>query len=718
MTSGASLGFLTLLLATSAVVVVSPQAAHGQGLTMRDVPLFPLKPPPARIMMPPRVEGISNTIPGVPEYTWWYGCSPTAAGMIIGWWDGQPGRGRLFDGDGTQWFGDLTSGTRRMVASQQHHDAGQALGLTYGSYLNHTANCIADFFQTHNGGTSRSDMAPGLVDFCAWDDPTTASDESCTATATTYYTSSGWTYQDYCDEIDAGRPVHLGLTSTAGGHSVTGIGYDNTGGKQEYLAWTTWSGWPVVSWGWTGESQSGYNFSVYAGTYLQVDEDVTGPVVAATYPADGTHTTLDTIQVSGSAASVCPIDIVEVRVNGGGWQLATGTDPWYHTVALQMGSNLIEARTKDDQDTWSDVDSLTVQRDPRVEKSWAFLVYLDGDNNLEDAAIDDLNEMEVVGSTPDAHILVQCDRISGYDTSNGDWTECRRYYVEQDSDIATINSTMLQSLGEVNMGDPATLQGFIEWAVAQYPAQRYAVVLWNHGGGWRIRDKGRERQVCWDDTDGDVLYTKEIRAALEGAGAPLAMLGFDVCLGGMIEPAYEVAATGLVSAMAASPASEPWDGWPYNTILADLVAAPTMTGLDLADVVVTRYGQHFSDYTMSAYDLSRMPAAASAVSDLAHEVLVDNTEWTTARTCQLAAQQYETHYRDLRGFAENMSVAAHNPAIRTAAQDAASALGLLVSSYHSGTYYPDGRGVSCSLPAPEDAPESGYDGQALSWCQD
>ena len=46
--------------------------------------------------------------------------------------------------------------------------------------------------------------------------------------------------------------------------------------------------------------------------------------------------------------------------------------------------------------------------------SWTFLVYLDGDNNLEDAAIDDLNEMEVVGSTADANIVVQIDHTPTY----------------------------------------------------------------------------------------------------------------------------------------------------------------------------------------------------------------------------------------------------------------------------------------------------------------
>jgi len=148
-------------------------------------------------------------------------------------------------------------------------------------------------------------------------------------------------------------------------------------------------------------------------------------------------------------------------------------------------------------------------------KSWTFLVYLDADNNLEAAGIDDFNEMEQVGSTDDVNIVVQMDRISGYDTSNGDWTTCRRYYVDQDSDPAVINSTMVEDLGEVNMGDGQTLRQFIEWGVANYPAAQYAIVLWNHGGGWKTLEARKPKACCWDDTDGyDCLYTKEFGQAI------------------------------------------------------------------------------------------------------------------------------------------------------------------------------------------------------------
>ncbi len=295
---------IAAVLCVMAFAVVSGALAQNGGFG--DRPLFPKNPPPRESIRVLNIEGLSKTIPGVPEYIWWYGCSPTAGGMIIGWWDAQTGCGDLFEGSAATWYGTGTSGTKRMVASQAHIDAGKALGLTYGSYQNHTADCIADFFYTQNGGTSRSNIGPGFVNFAAWDDPTTATNETYQASYQTKYTSSGWTYEQFCAEIDAGRPVHLGLTSSAGGHSVTAVGYDNTDGKKNYICWTTWGGWGLRSWGWNGESESGYNFTVYAGTYLTItpksisNNPPTAPTSVSVSPANPLTDDNLTASASGS----------------------------------------------------------------------------------------------------------------------------------------------------------------------------------------------------------------------------------------------------------------------------------------------------------------------------------------------------------------------------------------------------------------------------------
>ena len=65
-------------------------------------------------------------------------------------------------------------------------------------------------------------------------------------------------------------------------------------------------------------------------------------------------------------------------------------------------------------------------------------IYSDGvpealNNDLESFALADLDEMEFVGSTTDVNVVVQIDRSELYDTSNGNWTDARRFYVTHDT---------------------------------------------------------------------------------------------------------------------------------------------------------------------------------------------------------------------------------------------------------------------------------------------
>jgi len=251
-----------------------------------DGPGLPVAPPPERDAVadadPPSHWHLIPTYQDVPEYTWYHGCSPTAAGMLFGWWDAQPDTTNLFDGDASTFWGNgsetPSGGSRAMVAATSHVVAGAENGYTYGdwhnspSYPSHESNptSLGDFMETVNGGTFRSTMAAGFEGFAAWDAPWTDVDESYEAHATTYDTSGGWTFDDFKAEIDAGYPVHLGIT----GHSILGFGwwdlrtaYDP--GNFGYICYTTWSGWGMRQWRWDGVDVPSER-EVYGATYLRV----------------------------------------------------------------------------------------------------------------------------------------------------------------------------------------------------------------------------------------------------------------------------------------------------------------------------------------------------------------------------------------------------------------------------------------------------------------
>ena len=98
---------------------------------------------------------------------------------------------------------------------------------------------------------------------------------------------------------------------------------------------------------------------------------------------------------------------------------------------------------------------------PMQSRNWTILVYLDGDNDLEEYAFDDLNAMEKIGSTKDVNIIVLVDFYLGMGAVPFTGANC--YNVTQDDATMIINSTVLSHPfpAEPNMGDPQTLLDFV-----------------------------------------------------------------------------------------------------------------------------------------------------------------------------------------------------------------------------------------------------------------
>ncbi len=279
---------------------------------------------------------------------------------------------------------------------------------------------------------------------------------------------------------------------------------------------------------------------------------------------------------------------------------------------------------------------------------WTVMVYLAADNDLESVGIDDINEMEMVGSRADVNIVVQADRIPGYNYSNGDWTNTRRYHITQDNDPYTINSLLIGSdLGELNMGDPQTLIDFASWAVTEYPAKKYLLVIWNHGGGFRS-PAYTTKDIAWDDTSGgDRITMPELEYTLSAIntqiGKKIDIVGMDACLMAMTEVAYQI--KDYADILVASEENEPGDGWPYDTILGQLVVNPTTSPEQLATDIVDKYIYSYISYdvTQSAIDLSYMDDLANQLSNLALAIMNDSL---TLKSKYILASVNSQYYGD------------------------------------------------------------------------
>ena len=255
----------------------------------------------------------------------------------------------------------------------------------------------------------------------------------------------------------------------------------------------------------------------------------------------------------------------------------------------------------------------------QAETNWTIMIYLDADNNLEPDGIDDFLEIATQGSDEHINYVVQMDRIDDYSDKYGDWTDCKRFRIEKD--MTPTAQSALSSLGEVNMGDPNTLQDFIQWAMTSYPAQKYALVLWDHGDGWQRKRTRRPaiKSICWDDTSGDddSISMLDLKNILQALPIKPVLVGFDACLMGMLENAYMLKQAGI-SVMVGSEQNEPAAGWPYDKISKGLASNPGWQATELGKWIVEQYYLSYDmDETQSAIDLNKLNPLIDSLSTFA-----------------------------------------------------------------------------------------------------
>ncbi|HEX4068803.1 MAG TPA: clostripain-related cysteine peptidase, partial [Candidatus Babeliales bacterium] len=104
------------------------------------------------------------------------------------------------------------------------------------------------------------------------------------------------------------------------------------------------------------------------------------------------------------------------------------------------------------------------------------MIYMAADNDLRPFAARNIQQMANIGSNQNITIVVHLDiRISG----NKKIT--RRYLIERDQVLHIDPYNPLTQ--QMDSGNPATLISFCEWAIKNYAAEEYDLVLWNHGTG-------------------------------------------------------------------------------------------------------------------------------------------------------------------------------------------------------------------------------------------
>ena len=350
---------------------------------------------------------------------------------------------------------------------------------------------------------------------------------------------------------------------------------------------------------------------------------------------------------------------------------------------------------------------------------WTVIVYSAADDEvLEENMWFDVNEMELTGSNPQMNIVVQLDRYSRAFTGDGDWSDTRRFLITQDGDLESIQSPVVESVGEVDTGDPRTLIDFVTWAVQNYPAKKYALILSDHGGGWTGGFSDMSASAYSE------LSIPEIVASLEqirqNTGVDkFELIGFDACLMGQIEVFGSLYP--FSNYMVASEEVEPGYGWSYAAWLAQLARNPAMDGAGLSESIISTYvvnetllsggrvssdeiAQEESTTTLSAVRSAGVPDVigamnqfVSAMSELEQGIVAEARTYTRSYF-SLFGEEVSPSFIDLGNFAEVLATLTDDAAVEQAAIQLRSAISSAVVAEKHGLNMAGSNGIAFHFP--------------------
>ena len=392
--------------------------------------------------------------------------------------------------------------------------------------------------------------------------------------------------------------------------------------------------------------------------------------------------------------------------------LITPSDTYINTYELEDVYRSFERIiTVDNPIVWLDEPEELPQEIHRAhaQKNWTFIVYIAADNDLRAFASNNVKQMLTVGSNEHLNIVIHIDM-----KVNNNKKITKRYYVEKNKLVPqNDNDPLTQSM---DSGDPKTLVSCCNWAINNYPATNYALILWNHGTGiidprnYKIINPAElftfnpitnkfdldrttgfldllyyleqdHRGICWDNTTGNYLTNAKLNFALNEICTKVLkrkfnIIAFDACLMSMIEIAS--AMKNFAHIMVGSQEVELGTGWNYNYVLSHLIQ-PSQDMFSLARHIVSSYQNSYfkitNDFTQSSIDLNeieKLEKNIDAVAQLLISALHNQNNNSVkngireARNKKNCTHFEEPSYIDLHHFYSNLIQQLSNLKVRNA----------------------------------------------------
>ena len=218
-------------------------------------------------------------------------------------------------------------------------------------------------------------------------------------------------------------------------------------------------------------------------------------------------------------------------------------------------------------------------------------------------------------------------------------------------------------VGSVSMVKPGTLADFIEYGAERFPANRMALIFWDHGGG-SVSGFGYDEKYASSGS----MDLAEIDLALTDGGVKFDFVGFDACLMATAETALML--SDHADYMIASEETEPGIGWYYTDWLTKLSKNTSMPTVELGREIIDDFVDTCARKTpgqattLSIVDLAEvqatLPQALSAFSEDTCD-LIRNNEYAKVSNARSGSREFGSSSRidqvDLTHLAKNMGTA-------------------------------------------------------------
>ena len=335
---------------------------------------------------------------------------------------------------------------------------------------------------------------------------------------------------------------------------------------------------------------------------------------------------------------------------------------------------------------------------------WNFLVYIAANNNLYRYGLKNMKQMQHIGSNKHINIFVQLDNFGK--------KESTRYHVKKGKPEVL---KVIKKVPEGVSGTPESLFDFAKDVIQNFPAERTAIVLWDHGSG--IKDphiwgknifcdlddlfkKNLETDlyelkkdffehdifkritevflgIAFNDIAHTYLTNQNLKTTFEKiqnellGGKKIDLIGADACHMAMIEICSQIRKAGNV--FVGSEEIEPGDGWDYIQALKPFLKG-NLSPKELGKQIVTAYGlkynRAFADLTQSSIDLTKIEPLEKNISDIAGILIELIKEKNGHNICKLISKArsatirfMDADYIDLGHFLKNLlhQISAHSP---------------------------------------------------------